>query len=664
MKNLRFKYLPAILLLISILFLAFWIRIQGADTLPDGQFLENDGYFYYWQANTILEQGKLPQRDMHRWMPLGRDNNLLLSLYPYVLANTYKVVHLFFVDVSLYHVCLYMPTVCFVLSLGILCIFLYSTFGAFVANTTGILIATLPGTIGRSTVGFGDRDCWILLLAISAIIIYLSALQTQNSRKRLVLTITSGFLTLLGGLSWEGFGAFLLIIYAIEIWRFITTESEDKTDLWYNVLWVGTFVPALYIIAPAYRNGEGFTEHLTAFMLVLPLTILAIRVIRQLLNTIPQTVEIIKHNSRKLALGLTLLILTIGFVYLLAQLSNFDTTTILMQTPLMQTVSELKEPYFEFWTGRYGSVFILASIVLVVGAFRWQGWVLALPLCLFVLTTFTRQPIDALFGALTTTILYWMAIGSSVLTFLYVVFRQQKQLDRAQLTYIFLAVWFFLWVALSRDAMRYDFFMSITLAVFAAIGIKTISDRVGEFLQNGRSGKFAAITVLALMLFWSPVGGHARFSLYAATQMRTAIPGYGILNDTFNWMKTHLTDGVVAAHWRFGSQLNVRASVKTLIDQDHYLPNWVYLYQKHVHHATNEREALEFLKTHQVTHILITRDDPYDSFLNKNPLGHKSFKPVFPKTNFAASRVKLWEVQYPTDIETNEKYLETTVMKK
>ena len=662
MKTPRSKYFLPLLVFICILFLTFWIRVQSADTLPNGQFLENDGYFYYWQANTILEQGKLPARDMHRWMPLGRDNSLLLSLYPYMLANTYKVVHLFFKDVSLYHVCLYMPTVCFVISLAIFCVFLYSTFGAFVANTTGILIATLPGTIGRSTVGFGDRDCWILLLAIGAITVYLIALQTQNSRKRIILTILSGFLTVLGGLSWEGFGAFLLIIYAIEIWRFLTSESE--TDLWYYLIWVCSFVPALYIIAPAYRRGVGFTEHLAAFVLIPPLVLLAVRALRYFLLRLPQTAETLKNHSRTLALGLTFLILTIGFGFLLAQLKNFDTTTILMQTPLMQTVSELNNPYFEFWTGRYGSVFILASIALVVGAYRWKHWILALPLCIFVLTTFARQPIDALFSPATTTFLFWMAVGSCIFGFLYTAYNQQKQTDKAQLASIFLAAWFFLWVGLSRDAMRYDFFIGIVLAFFTAMAIKTFSDTVGEFLENTRTGKIAAMTVLALILFWAPIGGHARFSLYAATQMRTAIPGHGTLNNTFEWMKSNLNEGVVAAHWRFGSQLNVLAGVKTLIDQDHFIPNWIYLYNRHVHYATNEREALEFLKTHQATHILITNHDPHDSLLNRNPLGFKAFKPAFPNTNFAASHIKLWEIQYPPDLGTNAKYLETVVPKK
>ncbi|MDE0638776.1 MAG: hypothetical protein OXI43_23285 [Candidatus Poribacteria bacterium] len=663
MQNPRSKHLVPLFLLISILFLAFWIRIQSAETLPDGQFLENDGYFYYWQANTIVEQGKLPPRDMHRWLPLGRDNGLLLSLYPHLLARTYKAVNLFFKDVSLYHVSLYLPTICFVIGLGVLCLFLYSTFGAFVANATGILIATLPGTIGRSTVGFGDRDCWCLLLAIVVIVTYLIALQTQTPRKRTAWTLMSGFFTLLGGLSWEGFGAFLLIIYAIEIWRFLTSERE--TDILYYLLWVCSFVPALYLIAPAYRRGEFFAAHLAAFVLVLPIAILAMRALRHLFLTIPQTAETLKSHSRKLALGLTVLMLGIGLVYFFTQLKNFGTTTILLNTPLMQTVSELQNPHFNFWMGRYGSGFIIANIALVAGAYYWKRLILALPLCLFALTTFARQPIDALFGELTTTVLFFVALATCVLGYLYTAFCQQKQTEKVQLAYIFLALWFFLWAALSRDAMRYDFFIGISVAFWTALGIKAFATAAGNFVNNTRAGTIAATTALVLILFWAPTGGHARFSLYASEQMRTAIPGqHSQINNTFHWIKTHVKGGVVAAHWRFGSQLNVLAGVKTITDQDHYIPNWIYLYNQHVHHAANEREALEYLKTHEATHILITPDDPHDSFLNKNPLGNRGFKPLFPKSYFDTSSIKLWEIHYPPDIEVDAKYLEIAVPKK
>ncbi|MCG9130943.1 hypothetical protein J5I95_04585 [Candidatus Poribacteria bacterium] len=80
------------LLLFCILFLTFWIRIQGVGHLPEGKlFTANDAYLYHWQANTIAEHGKLPARDMHRWLPIGRDNTHLLSLYAYAIAYIHKV---------------------------------------------------------------------------------------------------------------------------------------------------------------------------------------------------------------------------------------------------------------------------------------------------------------------------------------------------------------------------------------------------------------------------------------------------------------------------------------------------------------------------------------------------------------------------------------------
>ena len=108
------------LLLYFLLLLAFWIRVQGVERIPDGQFTETDGYFYYWQASLISEHGHLPERDMHRWLPLGRDLGQTLNLYGYVLAYTHKAVSQIFPNITLYHVFLYMPVVCFCLGL-VLC---------------------------------------------------------------------------------------------------------------------------------------------------------------------------------------------------------------------------------------------------------------------------------------------------------------------------------------------------------------------------------------------------------------------------------------------------------------------------------------------------------------------------------------------------------------
>lgn len=363
------------ILIFGILLLAFWIRIQSVDNIPTGQFTETDAYLYYWQAQLILKHERLPERDMHRWLPYGRDLNQTLNLYSYVLAYIHKALVLGWPNLSLYYVTLYAPTVCFVLGLGTLCFFLSRTFGVLFSCAVGVLLATLPGLIERSTAGFSDRDSWCFMLGILAVTTYLRSLQTQPPKIQLMWILASGFSIYLGGLSWEGFGMFLGIILCVELWKFLTSETEK--GLGYYFIWMLTFVPTLYLSAPAYRSGEGFAKHISVLMLILPLGLFFIRLLRQLLLT--KTSIARKHcsSAQILALSLTLASLALASGYIINQFSTFAETTVpFSQNRLMQSVSELHAPNFKYWIFRYGSVFLLGSLGLM---FYWKK----LDLCFF-----------------------------------------------------------------------------------------------------------------------------------------------------------------------------------------------------------------------------------------------------------------------------------------
>lgn len=305
----------------SILLLAFWIRIQGTSRIPAGQFTGYDAYLYYWQAEIISENGKLPARDMHRWLPLGRDLGQTLNLYSYFLPYIHKAIVLCFPEVSLYHVSLYAPTLCFLIGLGSLCLFLCYTHGFLFSGIVGLMLATLPGTIGRSAAGFGDRDSWCLLLAVLATTTYLSSLHAQHTRERFFWILASGSIVFLGGLSWEAFGLFVTIILTVELWRFCATERGQHLKEY--ALWIFLFVPWLYLVSPAYREGYGFATHVSALMIFAPIVVFLLQSVRYLLLDLS---ERFRRYSRQLAWLLTLSGIAIGVCYIVMNLDNLALT--------------------------------------------------------------------------------------------------------------------------------------------------------------------------------------------------------------------------------------------------------------------------------------------------------------------------------------------------
>ena len=331
----------------------------------------------------------------------------------------------------------------------------------------------------------------------------------------------------------------------------------------------------------------------------------------------------------------------------------------------MQSIGELADPPFSYWHQRYGVVFISGSLGVIVASFqlwKWKGLPLIGSLLLFVGTTFFRDVVSGWTGISLCNTLFMISLASAFLSFGSLAYLRRETVTGEIVTLAMLA-WFLLWVGLARGGKRYDFFIGVPLAYFTATFIQFIADALCDGIQqNGqRSLQKTAIAcvMLAALLFFPPFSGFAQRSLFAATQMRQTIPGTSGAGKAFRWMKARLPNtAVVAAHWGYGSQLNVLAGVKTIIDQDHYIPHWIHLYNRHVCRTSTEREALEFLKTHGATHLMLTNND-----LATAPFatGEASefFLPLYPAENFSNASIKIWEMRYPPDIKSDPKYLAT-----
>lgn len=219
-------------------------RPKSASALKERYLLEYDPYRYLRQAKLIVGNGGLPERDMMRYVPLGRDLKRQLSLNSYTIAYFYKLLRLFSPSTTVEQAAIYFPVVCFVFIL--LAFFLLTTklLGKYAALLAATLFAVVPGVLYRTSAGFADRDALSLLQILIAFYFYLSAWKTTSIRKGIIFSILLGIATGFVGLTWPGVGLPIAILVGVNLTQLLTDKYAWKIAYKY-VAW---YLPCMVIM--------------------------------------------------------------------------------------------------------------------------------------------------------------------------------------------------------------------------------------------------------------------------------------------------------------------------------------------------------------------------------------------------------------------------------
>ena len=167
-------------------------------------------------------------------------------------------------------------------------------------------------------------------------------------------------------------------------------------------------------------------------------------------------------------------------------------------------------------------------------------------------------------------------------------------------------------------------------------------------------GYLAIVLILAILISSDTFHtGLLRSSTEDVSQVLPLLPEQ---QDSFAEM-THQTNkkSILAAWWDYGSHINWFAKQGTVVDEDYYIPYWIYLMARHIFTTQSPKEALTFLYTHQATHLMITTEDilrlPVIAYTGSDntfdrlatiyflrPIAEQNVTPSMEKTNFTLHR--------------------------
>ena len=502
------------------LLLSILIRTPHLSALGGTPVLDPDSARYLRQAEIILERGQLPSMDTLRQYPIGKSSETQLSVYPYTLAALYKGVSLLFRSVTLEQIGMFSSLFFFSLSLLVFYFLLYRLFGWQTALLAINLCVVVPSTLGRSVVGYVDREAFCLFLALVSYYLYLRAYQSNPLRNRLILGLMSGVVMMLLGLSWQGVGLFISIIVVLNFILFLF-PTYRRSDFYLYLAWFSPVILGLLSFKAVYRD---LAQTHTMLAIILPCSFLLLVLLFAGISKHLKLSELCTFKGQiPLNFAITVMMVAVAVLVLLLTSELIHRAWAHFLAPfgsgrLAASIEELQKrgaAGWSIWPG-YFLIFIVGGALLLMKKITttsqlnvWTSLTLFQVLLAGTILTRFASMEDSFDEPSLMTFLYasFLIVFTIGMVAVYLwSFRKQRRAPSEGLPDIgdlFLLVLFCILLFISRGAMRFDFFFA---PVAMALGCYAVI-QVLSALRVPDRGYVGIIIVLLIFEFYA-IGKH------------------------------------------------------------------------------------------------------------------------------------------------------------
>jgi asparagine N-glycosylation enzyme membrane subunit Stt3 len=629
-----------LLILAVIIFIgAIYIRTAPIPYLKDvttGNYTlgpDLDPFLFLRLAKTIVANGSLPAMDYMRYVPLGFNNQQENYFLQYTIAYLYKFLHLFDPSVTIEYAAIIYPVIAMILTMIFFFLFVRKAFSNQGKHQSNIiaLIATaflgfIPAFLHRSVAGIAEKEPAGMLFMFAAFYFFILAWKSENIKKSIFYGVLSGISTWLMGMFWGGV-VYIFVITAMAALISFLCKSSKKNFLIYTS-WLITFTILLGLLIGKYGGIRGLLLSTTSGVAFFVFGVMLTDIIlfkTKIKDKINARFSNIPHQFISLisliVLGFLIIIIfspsMIGHIYSDAKAAIIQTSA----SRLIATVAENNQPFFDSWKGSFGLgffwIFIIGSMFIFYEAVKnfKHKWLMTLGYVLMILgIIFSKYSSTSIMnGTGNLSILFY--IGSAIFFVIVCLlgymreYKEKKEFNIDPCLVFVLSIFFFSALE-ARAAIRLFHVLIPAASMTAAFLIVKLPELAFKKREDEIMKIILWIAAAAVIIL-------AAYSLYSFEQscysqaLNERPSSYTVQwQEAMGWVRDNTPKDAVFAHWwDYGYWVQTMGERATVLDGGNAIDYWDYLMGRHVLTGQNETEALEFLKTHNATHLLIDSTD-------------------------------------------------------
>ncbi|HCR36440.1 TPA: hypothetical protein DIU22_05390 [Candidatus Woesebacteria bacterium] len=651
-----------IILFLALLIGSSWMRFQNMDLLKDvtnGEPIpiELDTFYFLRMAETIIEQGALPEFDNMRYVPAKIEFSKEIT--PDVLVFMYRVSNVFG-DYSLRYLDLIYPVIFFALGLIAFFFLIYAlTNSKITALLSSAFLAIAPTYLYRTISGFSDHDAIGMAAFFSAMLFYTISLKSIEKnkfeiKKTVLLGIGAGALTAITIVSWGGIANYLFMIFSLAliiIWLIKTKNIEEihelKSYLYFYPAWI--FSGVLFTSLFGYEAISVIKRYILSTSGIISLFVLGFIIIDYILIHFRNKNAFIRKNEKYRVIISLVATISLGIIFLsLVGRNPFDFISILFgrfieplgvgRTGL--TVAENVQTSLSDWISQIGKIFFwlfylgvaIVGIEVAKGIEKRKNKILFFVFWMIMISGILLSKISGgsiLNGSNLISNLFYM--GGILLFFGYCVWMYFNDNMKIKPEMAILVSWLFFMLISARGAIRL-FFSAMPFVAF--MGVFSVV-KIFDYWKKTKDDLLKVVFVVLLIL--SLVGLMISAQLFVnSSNEQTKFSGPTVTpqwQKAMFWLRENTPERSIIVHWwDYGYWVQYLGERPTVTDGGHGVGYWDHLIGRYLLTTPNPDAALSFMKTQNVSYLIIDQTDlgkyPAYSKIGSDPGGNDRYSQI------------------------------------